>query len=282
MESTGTTIRALLKCKDANELIPLLKADSLAIRRMAEDRLMQIDGEAALLAALQHENSLIRAGACRILGKIRSRAAQSQLQDCLRDDDKAVIVAALSALGKLRVPESLPSIITMMQQDAALIVQITGARALRNFEKIDRALPHLISLLQSHHLLVQLEVMAILVRHPQQQVVAAVVACFRNLAAAPAQHRVGDYVAYFGAAHLGVIETLKPDVIEIAARLVAQMGEVALVPLLACLQSEDATLRYYVTIAIGAMGANIAMPHLKSLQEKQDPRLEPVIQHFLD
>lgn len=119
------------KADAVEPLVPLLQDKVKAVREEAAAALAAI-GDAAvpsLLAALQHEDWLVRLHAVESLGKAKSkRAVEPLLWLLFNDRDSAVREDAVQALGEIGDPQAVEYLFTAMQEPGlrALAVEALG------------------------------------------------------------------------------------------------------------------------------------------------------------
>jgi len=124
-------IRKIQGSESIDQLIPLLGDEDWRIQNLAEKALVEKGSLAAnpLIKALQHENSGVRSGAARTLGKLKDERAVKPLLFALKDKHRMVRINAAEALGEIQDSLALEPLIKALE-DEDWQVRGTAAEAL--------------------------------------------------------------------------------------------------------------------------------------------------------
>jgi HEAT repeat protein len=128
-------VRKIQGSESIDQLIPLLGDEDWRIQNLAEKALVEKGSLAAnpLIKALQHENSGVRSGAARTLGKLKDERAVKPLLFALRDNDRMVRINAAEALGEIQDSLALEPLIRALE-DEDWQVRGIAAEALGKFK----------------------------------------------------------------------------------------------------------------------------------------------------
>lgn len=112
-------IRKIQGSESIDQLITLLGEEDWRIQNLAEKALVEKGSLAAnpLIKALQHENSEVRSGAARTLGKLKDERAVKPLLFALRDNHRMVRINAAQALGEIQDSLALEPLIKALEDE---------------------------------------------------------------------------------------------------------------------------------------------------------------------
>jgi HEAT repeat protein len=250
----------------------------VSIRYQALYELGQSGGDevpAVLMAALRDPASIMRQGAARALGNLREKAAVELLGETLSDPDISVRSFALQALARIGTPRS-----------AELLVGVLGE------QDVSLQMAANLSLAQMGELAVPPLLKAIKGDAPQLRQRAEVVLCLINspealnplLVALKEKDENVRLVVLKALAHqkdkravMALIDALKTDREDqglAAGSSLKRIGEPAVLPLVAALQSTDWRTQVRAAATLAAIGDERAVEPLARLaKEATDPRV---------
>ncbi len=112
-------IRIIQGSESVDQLIALLGDEDWRIHNLAEKALIEKGSLAAnpLIKALQHENSGIRSGTAKTLGKLKDERAVKPLLFALKDKDRMVRMNAAEALGEIQDSLALEPLIKALEDE---------------------------------------------------------------------------------------------------------------------------------------------------------------------
>jgi HEAT repeat protein len=150
----ATSLWAKLDRRAVELLIPLLADPDEGVRATIAIHLWDSGQEAAepLIAALQHADPRVRAGAARALSRVRDARAVAPLAALIQDPEASVRASAVATLGHYEDPRAADAIIEALD-DPAPDVRRAAVYATRD----PRALPHVLELLDGRDQMMALE-----------------------------------------------------------------------------------------------------------------------------
>ncbi|HIJ87145.1 MAG TPA: HEAT repeat domain-containing protein [Desulfuromonadales bacterium] len=135
-----------------NALQPLLKDPAPEVRLAAADAIEALEASSTvveILETLKNGNMGARIGAIYALGEVGGAGVLKPLVYCARRPEIDIRSAAVAALGKLALAETLPVLVELLD-DESPIVQACTVAALRNFSATPEILIKLRPLLDAH------------------------------------------------------------------------------------------------------------------------------------
>jgi len=241
----------------------------------------------SLFYALKHKNRNIRKEIPRILVWIKDPSIKSPLINALHDNDFQVALAVESALENLEEKVIEPLIPLLESSDDTIkirVIHILGEIAKRIFDdsrnkddlilearnKLNPAVPSLITLLESQNPAVKLNTMWTLRTIKDPRPVGAIIPLLEDknydvrIQAIRTLGVLGDYTAVDE-----VIETLRNTDWKVRMESVAALGRIrnkqAVLPLINCLEDRDWRVRYRAIISLGMLKDKQAIDSLVNL-----------------
>ena len=150
-DSIVKSLDARANKNDPAPLVAALDEPLVKVRRYAVDEIARLGVKEAApaLAALLIGDSdpVVRAGCARTLGLIGDEKSVEVLEEAMDESDEDVVVAATSALGKLKAKSSVPRLLLALLSDSAA-ARGAAAESLGQIESAE-AVPPLVELLRS-------------------------------------------------------------------------------------------------------------------------------------